>query len=113
MTVSPTDAEQSAWSVFAASRDEAWVAGEAWGERSTPLVEHWDGSKWLPAPFPDPTGGECTRRGASAGGHGIMLGMGSCVTDGGGCGRVGLAPEQHRQCHLLDDIERLDEIHRE
>lgn len=38
MTVSPTDAEQSAWSVFAASRDEAWVAGEARGGRSTPLV---------------------------------------------------------------------------
>jgi hypothetical protein len=54
MNVTPTDAERSAWSVFAASADDAWVAGVSWGERSTPLVEHWDGSKWSSFSFPDP-----------------------------------------------------------
>ena len=53
MTVSPSELEKSAWSVFAASADDAWVAGEAWAERSTPLVEHWDGSKWSSAVFPN------------------------------------------------------------
>jgi hypothetical protein len=53
-TVSPTELDRSAWSVFAASADDAWVAGVAWGDRSTPLVEHWDGSEWSSAVFPNP-----------------------------------------------------------
>ena len=52
--VTRTAFSQSAWSVFAASIDDAWVAGVAWANRSTPLVEHWDGSAWSSMSFPDP-----------------------------------------------------------
>lgn len=51
--VHPTESNRSAWSVYSASADDAWAVGVAWGERSTPLVEHWDGSKWSSSPFPD------------------------------------------------------------
>jgi hypothetical protein len=52
--VTPTESNQSAWSVFAASIDDAWVAGVTWANRSTPLVERWDGSDWSSMSFPDP-----------------------------------------------------------
>jgi hypothetical protein len=52
--VTPTESNQSAWSVFATSIDDAWVAGVIWANRSTPLVERWDGSGWSSTSFPDP-----------------------------------------------------------
>jgi hypothetical protein len=51
--IHPTESNRSASSVYSASVDDAWTVGVTWGERSSPLVEHWDGSQWSSAPFPN------------------------------------------------------------
>jgi hypothetical protein len=48
--VGPTSG--SAWSVYSASPDDAWVVGVASSERSRPLVHHWDGRARSSGPFP-------------------------------------------------------------
>jgi hypothetical protein len=52
-TVQPTDFDRSASSVFATASDDTWTVGVIWGARSTPLVEHWDGTAWARVPFPE------------------------------------------------------------
>jgi hypothetical protein len=49
----PTDFDKSASSVYSAAADDAWIVGVIWGDRSRPLVEHWDGEAWSSAPFPE------------------------------------------------------------
>lgn len=51
--VEPTEFDRSASSVYSAAPDDAWVVGVTWGDRSTPLVQHWDGTAWSSVRFPE------------------------------------------------------------
>jgi hypothetical protein len=54
--VPPTEFDVTASSIFAAAPDDAWIVGVSRGQRSTPLIEHWDGSHWIEADVPLVTG---------------------------------------------------------
>lgn len=52
--VPPTEFDVTASSIFVAAPDDAWIVGVSWGQRLTPLIEHWDGSSWTVAEAPSP-----------------------------------------------------------
>lgn len=52
MVVGPSTPQRSAWSVYSASRDDAWAVGVNMGDPATPLVDRWDGSSWTSVQFP-------------------------------------------------------------
>jgi hypothetical protein len=56
MVVPPTEFNVSASSIFVPATDDAWIVGVSWGQRSTPLIEHWDGSNWTES-VPEVAGG--------------------------------------------------------
>lgn len=51
-TLQPTNSNDSASSVYAATPDEAWAVGTSWTDGSSPFIERWDGTSWERAPFP-------------------------------------------------------------
>lgn len=52
-TVPPTEYDMSASSVYSPTADDAWIVGATFGDRPSPLVQHWNGEAWSSIPFPE------------------------------------------------------------